>query len=87
MTKRASSEAANATTAATSSGSPRRPNAEAAAVRASSSPRSQWAFMSVSTTPGATTLTVMPRGASSFASVRAMTSMAALDIAYASRSG
>jgi len=82
VTQRASSDATNATTSATSSGVPMRLNAEAAAAMArdSSLARSHAAFMSVSTSPDATTLTVTPFGASSFASVRVIASTAALVI-------
>jgi hypothetical protein len=80
VTQRPSSEARKATTAAMSRGSPIRPSAatEAAHSCASFSPRGQPALTSVSTIPGATEFTVIPRGPRILARLRVRLSRAAL---------
>lgn len=79
VTKRAASLASHATTSATSSGLAHRPSGVSAVVEATASGMVLLrAHRSVSTTPGATALTRMPRGARSIASERVIESSAAL---------
>src|SRR5699024_10028702 len=80
-----SSPARNATTSATSSGSATRPKGDSSATKPLMLPN-QSLFMSVSTTPGATALTVIPRAPSCLAKVLVNASIAALDMLYPIRS-
>ncbi len=84
--QRASSVARNATTSAMSAGSPTRPKADSFPIASRASGMSKTS-LPLLTMPGATLLTVMPRGPRCRAKCRPIISTAALVIAYATSCG